>query len=104
MKFFACPKCFEDGDVRRPITPWFRVTLRQWHHMRDGSTYNPFRARDIWRKRPCTHRIWEFQAKNEAEVRRLYQEAKDAKLPEIHGFDLLSIEAIDVPSTKRVKP
>lgn len=75
--------------------PKFKVTLRQWHHMRtEGPFFNPFRARDIFRKRPCTHRVWQFEAKDEAEVRRFYDEAKAANHENVRGFDLIRIEQI----------
>ena len=75
--------------------PLYRVTLRQWHHLREeGPFFNPFRSRDIWRKRPCTHRIWEFEAADEDEVRRLFSEAKATDCDNVRGFELISIEAV----------
>lgn len=73
----------------------FRVTLRRWDHMKDeGLFFNPFRVRDIWRTRPCTERVWEFEARDEAQVRAFYEDAKKKNLPNVHGFDLIRIEKI----------
>lgn len=42
-------------------------------------------------------RVWEFEAKDEAEVRKLFKEAQDQNLPNVRGFTLRSIERVDKP-------
>jgi len=39
-------------------------------------------------------RRWEFEAKDEAEVRKLYQEAKKQKISGVIGYELSSITEI----------
>lgn len=40
-------------------------------------------------------RSWEIEAKNEAEVRRLYQEAVEQKIDNVRGYVIRSIKRID---------
>jgi hypothetical protein len=56
---------------------------------------NPFLVRDIFSltvRRPA--RVWEFDAKDEAEVRRYYDEAKAEDLDQVRGFSLTNIEEV----------
>lgn len=60
---------------------------------------NPFRVQlsnislDV--KSRYSVRTWEVYAKSEAEVRRLYEEAVEQKLPNVRGYSIRSIERID---------
>lgn len=75
----------------------YRVTLRSDTPVRrsDGREINPFRIRDIFGVRAMrNYRIWEFEAADEAEVRRLYDEAKREDLPNVRGYSLASIEKL----------
>ena len=47
-------------------------------------------------------RQWEFEAENEAEVRRLLHEAYDSDLPGVRGYALRSIEQLS--ETASAKP
>jgi len=44
-------------------------------------------------------RMWEFEASDEAEVRKLLQEAYDTDIPGVRGFTLRSIEQL--PDSER---
>jgi hypothetical protein len=56
---------------------------------------NPFLIRDVFAVRGnVRYRTFEFDAKDEAEVRRLYTEAQKQRLPNVVGFDLCSITEI----------
>jgi hypothetical protein len=79
------------------MMPLYRVTLNRWHPLPDGT--NPFKIRDVFRKRPCTERVWEFEAADEDEVRRYYDDAKKQGIPDVIGFDLARIEQISARSS-----
>lgn len=58
---------------------------------------NPFLIRDIFDKRwaaTVERRTWEIEAKDEAEIRRLFAEAKDRFLEPVDGFEIASITAL----------
>lgn len=40
-------------------------------------------------------RVWEFEAKDEADARRLFKEAQDMDLPNVRGFTLRSVKLLD---------
>jgi hypothetical protein len=73
--------------------PTFKVTLVRWH--RPERELNPFLIHNVFSiKRPCTERVWEFEAADEAEVRRLFDEARAAGYDNVLGFDLARIEQV----------
>jgi hypothetical protein len=82
--------------------PKFRVELKEDHAIgRHGEPRNPFAFRDPFATARRRYRVWEFEAKDEAEVRRLYNEAKAADHENVRGFDLHSITLADAPSCSR---
>lgn len=73
--------------------PTYRVELVRHVPLVDMPR-NPFLASiDVLKPIPCstTARVWEFEAKNEREVRRLLKEAFEQNLPNVRGFHLGSI-------------
>jgi hypothetical protein len=81
--------------------PKFRVTLRDPRPMCSPGErpINPFLIRDIFSMPRTTHRsrVWEVDAKDEADVRRLLDEARAAGIEQVRGFELWEIEAIEPP-------
>jgi hypothetical protein len=76
--------------------PKFRVELKEDHAIgRHGQPRNPFAFRDPFAAARRRYRVWEFEAKDEADVRRLYNEAKAANVENVRGFDLHSITQLD---------
>lgn len=75
--------------------PLFRVELDRVDRLAGERDHNPF-LRDIWSLPPVhkTVRSWEFEAKNEAEVRKLLKEAYEQNLPNVRGFNLRSITRV----------
>lgn len=75
--------------------PLFRVELDRVIHTPGERDHNPF-LRDIWNLPPVhrTVRSWEFEAKDEAEVRKLLKEAIAQNLPNVRGFNLRCITEI----------
>jgi hypothetical protein len=73
--------------------PKYRVELREDHVIgKHDQPINPFHIRDLLNHRARRRaRIWEFEAKDEDEVRRYYREAKAADLEGVRGFDLYSV-------------
>jgi hypothetical protein len=71
--------------------PKFKVEIERI--VESGLPPNPFRALtiDLSRTSRSLVRSWEFEAKDEAEVRRLFKEAQEQKLPNVVGFRLRSI-------------
>ncbi len=57
---------------------------------------NPFLVKDIFGQPPTKIlcRTWEFDAKDETEVRRLFKEAQDGGEPQVQGFSIRTIEDI----------
>lgn len=45
-------------------------------------------------------RTWEFDAKDEQEVRRLFEEAKREREPQVQGMSIRSIEEIPLPKVE----
>lgn len=77
--------------------PRFKVALHR--RVRDGyggHEPNPFLAPlpPPGKTHTMAIREWEFEAKDEAEVRRLLQEARDKGVPGVQGYSLRSIEQI----------
>lgn len=74
--------------------PKFKVEVERSLGLLDGA--NPFEIRDIFRDRLVTMsiRVFEFEAKDETEVRRLFEEAKAADIAEVRGYSLRLIEQI----------
>ena len=75
----------------------FRVTLRSERPVSGGvpEGANPFKIHALsFRKVKHKIRVWEFHAADEHEVRRLYQEAKDADFDNVRGFEISLIERI----------
>jgi hypothetical protein len=64
---------------------------------------NPFRAPmpSVGATIPMRVRSWEFEAKDEAEVRRLLQEAQDQDIDNVRGFRLRSITQIQDQQQER---
>lgn len=64
---------------------------------RDGH-FNPFLVRDIFSpglpKVQYNVREWEFEAKDEDEVRQLFKDAQDAEIANVKGYTLQSIEQV----------
>jgi hypothetical protein len=74
--------------------PLYRVKLVRRVPL-DPIKGNPFLlAIDVLKPVPCraTYRQWEFEAKNEAEVRRWLKAAQKQRLANVLGFELESIE------------
>lgn len=71
----------------------YRVTIIKHGKLPEGT--NPFRA-NIYAMgmSPSVERSWEFEADDEAEVRRLFNEAQDAGIPHVVGFELANITEI----------
>lgn len=74
--------------------PKFKVELER--PAANNKAVNPFARRFIADTDMITMRVrsWEFDADDEAHVRRLLKEAQEADLPEIRGFTLRSIEEV----------
>lgn len=75
----------------------YRVTLEKV--LPDPSIRNPFsafRTAESFEGATCKVlvRTWEFDAKNEKEVRRLFDEAKSSGEPQVQGMRIRSIEEI----------
>lgn len=72
----------------------FRVTL---HAPIFGKNVNPFAKIhfNLHDTVEVAARVWEFEAKDEDEVRALFKEAQDKKLPYVRGFNLHRIERLD---------
>lgn len=74
--------------------PKFRVSIQRV--VKSGLPPNPFVPIQISmsaRSRSLV-RVWEFDAKDEAEVRRLFKEAQDQDAPYVRGFTMRSVEQI----------
>jgi hypothetical protein len=72
--------------------PKFRVELKEDHPVgKHGQPLNPFAIRDPFHAARRRFRVWEFEAKDEAEVRALYNDAKARDLENVRGFELHSI-------------
>ena len=59
---------------------------------------NPFSAHlDVLKPIPCrdTYREWEFKARSEKHVRRLFEEAQKQRVNNVVGFEIHSIERVD---------
>lgn len=72
--------------------PLFRVKLIR-HDTRFRNSF--LRCIGIYGRTQSTIRMWEFEAKDEVEVRKFYNEAKERNLPHVRGFELCSIEEIN---------
>ena len=77
--------------------PRFKVTVERSLGIYGGTDrpLNPFEIRDIFS--PLLHerkslRVFEFDAKDEAEVQWYFDEAVKADTPEIRGYKIRSIE------------
>jgi hypothetical protein len=72
--------------------PIFRVKIEK--PVQSSRMRNPFRPISMNSKINTYVRVWEFEAKDEAEVRMYFEEAKKADLPNVKGYELKSIEQI----------
>ena len=71
----------------------FKVTATKLDVPND---FNPFKIKlsESKHKYPLIVKTWEFEAKSEAECRRLFEEAKDSGVTEVIGFKLDSVEKV----------
>lgn len=77
--------------------PRFKVALhRRIRENYSGPDPNPFLAPlpAPGRTHAMSVREWEFEARDEAEARRLLKEAQDAGVSNVRGYSLRSIEQI----------
>lgn len=74
----------------------FKVTLERRIH-RAGESENPFTPVHIspGSKSDFNLRSWEFEAKDEAEVRAYLDDAYKQRIPAVMGYNLRSIERVD---------
>lgn len=82
----------------------FRVELQRC--VRSGlGERNPFHVQlsniSLDTKSTYSVRMWEFEAKNEAEVRRLYEEAVEQNLPNVRGYTIRSIQRVEEATVDR---
>jgi hypothetical protein len=79
--------------------PLYRVTLKE---VKDREwPFNPFKVRDIFAASRVRCRVWEIEAKDEAEVRSYYDEAKRDGLENVRGYVLDSIALAPLSATAR---
>lgn len=77
--------------------PLFKVTL-ECSMPKHGPMWNPFHPNAMMGTTRVALRSWEFEAADEAEVERLYQEAMQAKLPQVVGFAIRNIQRVTRPA------
>jgi hypothetical protein len=73
--------------------PKFRVKIEK---PINGRGHNPFKPVNINQRIKASIRVFEFEAKDEDEVKKYFYEAKAADLPNVRGYKLRSIERIEV--------
>lgn len=73
------------------------VSKREVNRSFTGTYFNPFLIKnksDLPSNTRTITREWTFDAENEEEVMRLYNEAVQAKNPQLEGFTLASINLV----------